>query len=565
MPFIVRTFCALALTSFLAAAATAAPALDILSDRDARAYARIFELQDKGDFKAADRLVRSLENKLLMGHVRFQRYMHPTAYKSSFPELRNWMARYSDHPEAYRAFALAMRRKPKNAKTPKKPVYGQEHILALVGEPPPKPAPFVGREESIADKIKRQVRKGRNDAAIKLLRQKSARRTLSTLQQDVLAAQIAMGYFVDGKDVQAYRIAAAAAKRSGSTVGQAHWVAGLAAYRSGWIERAIPHFEQNAITPGATSWTASAGAFWAGRVHLALGDVANARKWLSVAAQNFRTFYGQLALHALEAATPFDWRQPPVEPADLGRLRATKGGLRALALLQAGQRWRADQELQPLVDDAEPILLRSILATALAYRAPRAAVQAAFRLREEAGAFVAAGFYPEPPWPPPPDYKVDRALAFAFMRQESQFNPRAVSFAGARGLMQVLPTTANYALGEKRYVGAKRDGLFDPVQNVAVGVRYLRYLMGKGAVGDGLFQLAIAYNAGIGNLIRWKREVKDNGDPLLFIEAIPSRETRVFVERVMANMWIYRDQLGQKAFSRDDVALGRWPAYREQD
>ena len=108
-------------------------------------------------------------------------------------------------------------------------------------------------------------------------------------------------------------------------------------------------------------------------------------------------------------------------------------------------------------------------------------------------------------------------------------------------------------------------GLFDPEQSVEIGVRYIRYLLDKKAVGNGLFPLAIAYNAGIGNLIRWRREVRHNDDPLLFIEAIPSRETRVFVERVMANFWLYQDQFGQSMTTRDDVAQGRWPIYSPQD
>jgi soluble lytic murein transglycosylase len=120
-------------------------------------------------------------------------------------------------------------------------------------------------------------------------------------------------------------------------------------------------------------------------------------------------------------------------------------------------------------------------------------------------------------------------------------------------------------LGEDRYIGARRDGLFDPKQNVEIGARYIRYLLEKEAVNGGLFRLAIAYNAGIGNLIRWRREIKDNDDPLLFIESIPSRETRVFVERVLANYWIYRDRMGQPAPSRDDVAQGRWPIYAKQE
>lgn len=553
------------LFAFSAAPVSAAPRLDILGSSDAKLYKQIFEVQDRGDFKTADKLIRRVKNKLLMGHVQFQRYLHPTGYKSKFGELRTWMKKYNDHPEAYRAFSLAMKRKPKKAAQPKRPVYGEEHILALVGEAPPRPMRFVGEQERIARDVRKRIRKGDNAGAVKLLRSANSRRVLSTVKQDTLAARIAMGYFVDGADETAYRMAAAAGKRSGEAVSQAHWVAALSAYRSGWIDRAVRHFEANALAEGATSWTSAAGAFWAGRIHLALGDTGSANRWLGAAARHPRTFYGQLALHALTAASPFDWGGPAAGKAEIGRLKRLKAGKRALALLQIGERWRADQELQPLVDDAKRTMLRAILAVSISYQAPRAAVQSAHRLKQIGGEFIPAGLYPKAPWRAKRSYRVDHALLLAFMRQESQFNPRAASPAGARGLMQVLPSTANYVVGEKRYVNARRDGLFDPEQSVDIGGRYIRYLLDKKAVGNGLFRLAIAYNAGIGNLIRWQREVQHNDDPLLFIEAIPSRETRVFVERVMANFWLYQDQLNQNMTTRDDVAQGRWPIYNPQD
>lgn len=553
------------LLAFAAGPVSAAPRLDILGANDAKLYNQIFKVQDRGDFKTADKLIRRVKSKLLMGHVQFQRYLHPTGYKSKFGELRTWLKKYNDHPEAYRAFSLAMKRKPKKAAQPKRPVYGEEHILALVGEAPVRPMRFVGEQERIARDVRRRIRKGNNASAVKLLRSPNSRRVLSTVKQDTLAAHIAMGYFVDGADETAYRMAAAAGKRSGEAVSQAHWVAALSAYRSGWIDRAVRHFEANALAEGATSWTSAAGAFWAGRIHLALGDTRSANRWLGSAASHPRTFYGQLALHALTAASPFDWGAPAAGKAEISRLKRLKAGKRALALLQIGERWRADQELQPLVDNAKSTMLRAILAVSISYQVPRAAVQSAHRLKEISGEFIASGLYPKAPWKAKRSYRVDKALLFAFMRQESQFNPRAASTAGARGLMQVLPSTANYVVGEKRYVNARRDGLFDPDQSVDIGGRYIRYLLDKKAVGNGLFRLAIAYNAGIGNLIRWRREVRHNDDPLLFIEAIPSRETRVFVERVMANFWLYQDQFGQDMATRDDVAQGRWPIYNPQD
>ena len=70
-----------------------------------------------------------------------------------------------------------------------------------------------------------------------------------------------------------------------------------------------------------------------------------------------------------------------------------------------------------------------------------------------------------------------------------------------------------------------------------------------------------AYNGGPGNLNKWQRKMDYKGDPLLFIESLPSRETRLFIERVLANLWIYRQRLGQPAPSLDGIVSGDWPLY----
>src|SRR5690606_25207574 len=76
-----------------------------------------------------------------------------------------------------------------------------------------------------------------------------------------------------------------------------------------------------------------------------------------------------------------------------------------------------------------------------------------------------------------------------------------------------------------------------------------------------LFKIAIAYNAGIGNLRKWEKSVRFDEDPLLFIESIPMRETRIYVERVLANFWIYRERLSQPTPALDAVVAGEWPIY----
>ena len=90
----------------------------VLELKDYSLYKRIFELQNKGDWPAADILIKKLSNRLLMGHVKAQKYLHPTKYRSKYIELLQWMREYVDHPQARRIYSLALRRRPPNWKKP---------------------------------------------------------------------------------------------------------------------------------------------------------------------------------------------------------------------------------------------------------------------------------------------------------------------------------------------------------------------------------------------------------------------------------------------------------------
>ena len=80
----------------------------ILMPADVSRYRVIFKLQRSGEWKAADKIIKKLEDRILMGHVLAQRYLHPTKYRSRYRELKAWMADYADHPEAERIYKLAL-------------------------------------------------------------------------------------------------------------------------------------------------------------------------------------------------------------------------------------------------------------------------------------------------------------------------------------------------------------------------------------------------------------------------------------------------------------------------
>ncbi len=151
------------------------------------------------------------------------------------------------------------------------------------------------------------------------------------------------------------------------------------------------------------------------------------------------------------------------------------------------------------------------------------------------------------------------------MRQESSFDPRAKSPAGARGLMQLMPRTAASLDRNRGFKGRQREKLYDPYLNMSLGQRYLSQLLRSKRVGNDVLRLAAAYNAGPGNLGRWERRMDYGDDPLLFMESLPTLETRLFVERVLTNLWIYRQRFGQTTPTLYALASGRWPTYRALD
>jgi soluble lytic murein transglycosylase-like protein len=106
--------------------------------------------------------------------------------------------------------------------------------------------------------------------------------------------------------------------------------------------------------------------------------------------------------------------------------------------------------------------------------------------------------------------------------------------------------------------------IIKPETNIALGQKYIRRLLADSAVNGDLIRLAAAYNAGPGNVAKWQRDGADD-DPLLFIESLPSRETRIFIETILTDFWVYRMRLGQQTPSLAALASGRWPMYVAQD
>jgi soluble lytic murein transglycosylase-like protein len=170
----------------------------------------------------------------------------------------------------------------------------------------------------------------------------------------------------------------------------------------------------------------------------------------------------------------------------------------------------------------------------------------------------AADRYPRPQWTPIRGWRVDPALAYAHIIQESNFRSAAVSTAGAVGLMQVLPSTAS-AIAYQDGLGYSRENLFSPTLNLEFGQSFIERMRRSAYTGGQLPKVIASYNAGPLPVGRWAA-IQDKGDPILWIESIPYWETRYYVPAVMRNLWVYEGLEEEDQASLKAMAQHRWPA-----
>ncbi len=537
----------------------------VLSSADVKRYERLFQLEADNRWAESDALAQEVDDPLLMGHVLYRRYVVSHDYVTPYEELRAWLEAYGDHPGANKVSRLALKRRPPGALPPPPEHHPRVRnpTPLFVAKPLRKPPTAVGT--IYARIIEQHLKDERPDLAGSLFRDAAVHRALGRDYADKLRADIAFSFYLLGKDAEAYSLASRRAESAQNRVSLLHWVAGLAALRLGWHAGAARHFAAHSKSPAASPWNASAGAFWAAKMYRQIERPDDAETWLREAALHKRTFYGMLAREMLGLPHGLNFEPPPLDDADRLRVHAEPAAIRALALGQVGRTVEAEAEMRRALADADTDTTRALLAVSVFASLPRAALLAGRRLLGRGDAPRDLALYPLAPWRPDGGYGLDRALLLAFMRRESAFDTRAESHAGARGLMQLMPSTANSVADGERFRGKTLKRLLEPELNLTLGRNYLRLLLDKDVVAGDLLNLAIAYNAGAGRLRRWSSKVRHMGDRLLFIESLPTKETRVFVEHVLTNIWAYRARLGQQRPSLAALAAGQTPLYKSLD
>ena len=482
-----------------------------LSPSDVARIRHIFALQRAGAITEASREMDHLESDLLRGAILANRYLD-TAYIADASELSSWLSRHGEQPDAPAIRGLL-----------------ETHAQRPLGQRPGAKAGAQGE--------------GKDKPGSKVVTGVPVRSLL-----------------VQNNDLAAVATAQALLSRPQSTAADSLFSGGVAAWRLGDFAAAKPLFEaawRAADTPSLRSATA----FWSARIAEKAHDRGARVLWLRRSAREPDTFYGPIARRALNPIVaclpPPAANKAVVTNADVEAFMATPQGRRTFALLQVGEKERAEAELRSLWLDSgqRPALGRSMVLVAGAMGLTRFADD----MRKDAAAAEAAiGKFDLPLLRPTGGFQMDPAFVYAVVRHESNFQPLAVSSVGARGLMQVMPATAVGigAIGE-----GQTDRLHHPATNLAIGQRYLIQLGSDPMVRDDLLKLIAAYGQGPTGMNRWAEGIRHNGDPFVFLEAIPSNFMRTFVIDVLIYHWQYAAALRLRASSLDDLAAGIYPRF----
>ncbi|TAJ82945.1 lytic transglycosylase domain-containing protein [Reyranella sp.] len=541
--------------------ATVVADLPTVLDNESRdRYRRIFQAQASGNWGQADAEIAQLKDKLLMGYVGAQRLLAPN-YQARYDQLAAWLQEYNDHPDAPAVYRLALARR-----TPGGP---ELTPASFVGQAQPSPTFAAARTVRGADasqaaelraRLQNMADDGGFNAAFVLLDRKSTVDVLGPQEVELWRGRMRT------RQLEADPQRGVQIPVEVGAPPDANWTAALQAFTRGNMAEAARRFElvADASPDQASSWTLSAGSFWAARANLLAGNPQKYAPYLKRAALHGRTFYGLVAQKALGMQIQPDWDVPALDRKKADLLRNDRAARRALGLIQLGATTAAERELFAAAIDNDPAYIEAVMALALKADLPALAVRvgnANWDQRHNIKGYDGA-MYPIPSWQPSGGFIVDRALVYGFMRQESAFNPKARSYVGAMGLMQLMPATAR-AVSARYAPETAGANPWDPSTNVALGQAYISMLLNE--VDGNLVRTAAGYNGGPGNVMRWDNSLNASQDPLLYIASIPLHETRDFVQRVLTNYWMYQIRMGQQTPSLDQIASHDWPRYAPQD
>lgn len=335
------------------------------------------------------------------------------------------------------------------------------------------------------------------------------------------------------------------------------WLAGQLAYRDLRRPAEAVRLYRAYGEAARSAQTRTKGFYWAGRAALAAGDREAANAHFADAAQHYDQFYGQLSLERLNRPQPKPTPNPTIQVSNDERRNFEDDRLvRAARALGEIGAWREQSLFLRALAQKATSPADHVLAGKLASQIGRPDLGVMIGRSAQANSLDAVEVSGFPTVRVPAGHESNWTFIHAITRQESQFDRAAISHAGARGMMQLMPGTAREVAGK---LGMSYDAgslTTDTNYNMMLGSTYFQQML---RYFGGSYPLAVAaYNAGPGNVNKWLRA---NGDPrgggiemVDWIEAIPIFETRNYVQRVLENAVVY-DTLRDGGGSRQQAPL----------
>ncbi len=431
------------------------------------------------------------------------------------------------------------------------------------------PSEYIDDPGLLYDRARWAERKGRQSDELSYLLRINGEQAPAVGREDIWGEkQSVMRRMIRERDYQkAYQLAAGHGLLSGEAFRDAEWMAGwLALEKLGDAAKAEAHFRVFGAGV-ATPISVSRAQYWLGEALTKQQRIPEAQEAYAIASKYPYVFYGQLAAEKVRQQMPEAMKIAfalPAQPTDDERAAfAKRTPVRAAILLAETGRLASFERFSFALDDVmttanEHQMLFDIAA---GYLEMRAAVRGA-KAGLGRGLVAPDAVFPLMSLPTSPRTgSAEPALVLALSRQESEFNPRAISSADARGLMQMIP---RYAQAEAKMVGLPFKSSWltdDPQYNLRLGRGFLDDLVDD--FGGSYILAAAAYNAGPSRARQWINDFGDprgQVDPVDWIESIPFAETRNYVQRVLENTQVYRHRLAGAPVDiqlSDDLKRGR--------
>ena len=322
-----------------------------VSRSDINLYKTIFKNIDKEEIDKAQRLAKKIDNPILMGHILAEIYLSKS-YVSTPKELKAWLKKYADYPQARTIYHLAVSKAGKNAvENP----WGEKYS--------PIYSPyswFSNQYETLSDEkrkylrqqvgaFRRYINKGKTKAAKAILENYKFRMTIPNKEYDAMSVTLATVYLLDNENKLAWQWVQKAASRSQDSM--AYWIGGLAAWRLKNYNNSASFFAKLGAKINSDEWLVAAGRYWAYRAYQRAGNKKSAQHWLSAAALYKRTFYGMMAAYQLGEPWNFNWEGTPFlndynQTMYIDKLLESAVIRRVLILLQVGQKKLAEKEMR---------------------------------------------------------------------------------------------------------------------------------------------------------------------------------------------------------------------------